>query len=172
MFLTSKELPEKYKNDVWEILSANDAEFLPPLSARYDTTQESLSGGKISAAGPKKYFESICCQNFIFAVEDGKVAGFLSYIPRYSVKTAEGEENCAYVSTVIVRPEFRKRGLTRGMYEELFKAESGKNTATRTWSTNAAHIGLLKKLGFDEVLRIENDRGAGIDTVYYIKRGK
>jgi hypothetical protein len=38
---------------------------------------------------------------------------------------------------------------------------------TRTWSTNASHLDLLDELGFDLIKRVEDDRGDGIDTVYY-----
>ena len=37
----------------------------------------------------------------------------------------------------------------------------------RTWSTNRAQAHLMPELGFEEVLRLPNDRGCGVDTVYY-----
>ena len=38
---------------------------------------------------------------------------------------------------------------------------------TRTWDSNDRHLDLLSDLGFELLTRIEDDRGEGIDTVYY-----
>ena len=43
----------------------------------------------------------------------------------------------------------------------------GRPIALRTWSTNAAQLRLMEKLGFTCVLRLPDDRGPGVDTVYY-----
>jgi RimJ/RimL family protein N-acetyltransferase len=57
------------------------------------------------------------------------------------------------------------------MYEHLFfTLFPTHHLFTRTWSTNAAHIAILGKFGFSQIARIENDRGEGIDTVYFAKK--
>ena len=38
----------------------------------------------------------------------------------------------------------------------------------RTWSTNAAQMHLMGKLGYVERARLVDDRGEGVDTVYYV----
>ena len=40
---------------------------------------------------------------------------------------------------------------------------------TRTWSTNASQMNILPKMQFCELERIPNDRGDGIDTVYFCR---
>jgi ribosomal protein S18 acetylase RimI-like enzyme len=57
------------------------------------------------------------------------------------------------------------------MYDHLFNEKyADRNIFTRTWSTNTAHISILKKYNFREIHRIENDRGEGIDTVYFSRK--
>jgi len=40
---------------------------------------------------------------------------------------------------------------------------------TGTWSTNKAHISLLRKAGFQTLITKMDDRGIGIDAVYFIR---
>lgn len=44
-----------------------------------------------------------------------------------------------------------------------------KKLKTRTWSTNDAHIHILQSIGFVMVKNIDNDRGIGINTLYFEK---
>ena len=52
------------------------------------------------------------------------------------------------------------------LFDDIFPDRS---IFTRTWSTNAAHIKILDKFNFEIIKCIENDRGDGIDTVYFAK---
>ena len=74
-----------------------------------------------------------------------------------------------YISTLLVTPCGRGQGLTRKMYEFLFNEYKNANVFTRTWSTNEAHIKILLGFGFETIKVLENDRGNGIDTVYFKK---
>lgn len=168
-FLRLKRLTKKYQDDVWKLLSDADGEFIPPLSSREKTTQAALLPGKGDARGPVSYFEQMIRQAFILAVKDGRVNGFLTYIPDHVLLIDGREVTCNYISTIVVEPESRKQGLTRRMYDELFRISKGRKVATRTWSTNDAHLSLLKKMGFQLINTIPDDRGPGIDTVYYLK---
>ena len=82
-----------------------------------------------------------------------------------------GEEDLPniYISTLLVSPEGRGKGLTSKMYEILFAEYENANIFTRTWSTNEAHIKILSKFGFEAMLILKNDRGNGIDTIYFKK---
>ena len=54
------------------------------------------------------------------------------------------------------------------MYEHLFDTLRPRHSCfTRTWSTNAAHIAILTRMGFSLTKRVENDRAIGIDSVYF-----
>jgi len=169
MIIINESLTERQKNDVWELIKASDTEFVPPLSSRVDTTQTDLHG-KSEKKEPTEYFESLLEQSFVLSVEDGRVIGFLSFRPDHRLKNEHGLDLiCNYVSTIIVAKDQRRKGYTENMYRALIRSTRGKTIATRTWSQNTAHILLLEKLGFELLMRIPDDRGEGIDTVYYAK---
>ena len=54
----------------------------------------------------------------------------------------------------------------------LFKEYEHMNIFTRTWSTNAVHIRILSKFEFETLHVLKDHRGAGIDTIYFVKRPK
>ena len=97
--------------------------------------------------------------------------GFLSFRPDYVADVFQDQLPCAYVSTIVVRKDARRKGITSQLYEDPLSGEYHKSdhVATRTWSENQGHISLLEKEGFDLMLCIPNDRGIGIDTVYFRK---
>ena len=164
-----KKLNPKYREDVWKLLKDADNEFVPPLSSREKTTQASLSPREGNADGPVKYFEQMLGQSFVLALKDGRVNGFLTYIPSHELALQDQSIRCNYISTIIVEPASRRQGITRRMYGALFRKETGLPVATRTWSTNFEHLSLLEKMDFQLVKRLADDRGPGIDTVYYVK---
>ena len=161
----------------WEILVEADTSFIPPLSARTSGTQTDFAPASAGTAlGPQQYFESLQDQHIIVArakTSDMALAGFMSFRRSYSLPYDHSTTVYHYVTTVIVRPAFRGHRITQRMYRTLQKAAAqlGEGVATRTWSTNSAHIGLLSALGFTEAHRIPDDRGQGVDTVYFVKSG-
>lgn len=181
MIIKAGILSEKQKKEIWQILVDADKEFIPPLSSRNDTTQKKLIPQENSSTVPESYFHEMLNQSFILCIEEGeeniadeasetgRVTGFLSYRRDHKLVIDGKEYISDYVSTIIVAPEVRNMGYTQKMYEALFEAEPGKSYSTRTWSTNHAHIHILEKLGFELKLSIKDDRGEGIDTVYYVK---
>ncbi len=168
-FLHGDRLRE-YEDELLSILTQCDEEFVPPLSARSSTTQSDLSGAEKASNGVMDYFEGMKKQKTLMATENGKLIAFVSYKENFtSDKIPEEDLPNIYVSTLIVHPDGRGKGLTRKMYEILFKEYENANVFTRTWSTNAAHIRILSKFGFEEIHVLKNDRGKGIDTVYFKK---
>lgn len=149
-----------------KMLELCDREFVPPLSGRTSTTQ----GGFIAAdgTGVDAYLQAMLAQPGILALEEGRVAAFLSYRENYSCDhiSADSFPNC-YISTVIVHPDFRGKGILRLFYETILQKFSHCGIYTRTWSTNAAQEHVLARFGFAELCRIPDHRGPGIDTVYY-----
>lgn len=168
-------LSEKQKNEIWELLRAYDREFIPPLSAR-NSAFKKIPGGDgnltINEDGPVVYFDEILNYKFVLALLDGKVVGFMTYIPNHTVEV-EGKEPfvAEYASTAIVSSECRGQGAMKRFYQTIIDENPGKNVATRTWSGNAAHLNVLAKHGFELHATLKDDRGPGIDTVYYIRRG-
>ncbi|MBQ9984796.1 MAG: GNAT family N-acetyltransferase [Oscillospiraceae bacterium] len=166
-------LDEEQKKGIWELLKAYDREFIPPLSARNSAFKKIPSGIlELNEEGPVVYFNEILNYKFVLALLDRKIVGFMSYIPDHVVDV-EGYESfvAEYASTAIVTPECRGHGAMQRFYQAIIDENPGKNVATRTWSGNAAHLHVLEKHGFELYATLKDDRGPGIDTVYYIRRG-
>jgi len=162
---------EAFASQMLEMLTASDREFIPPLSARSSTTQKDLSGGESSPEGIQLYFGEMKKQQILGAFEEERLLGWISYRENYTCPEI-GEDTLPniYLSTLVSRPEARGRGLTRSLYDHLFHTLCpDRNVFTRTWSTNAIHIRILEKFGFRLLCRKVNDRGNGIDTVYFRK---
>lgn len=169
--IETQTLTSFYEKDIWDLLVLADNEFVPSLSSRNSTLQTSFEETESPHQDkPVAYFEIIKQQNFILALKDDKVIGFLSYIPDYILPFSYMDEEIAtqYVSTIIVAPQFRGQNITQMLYKKLIDEKSC--IATRTWSTNNAHINILRKLKFELVKTLPNDRGRGIDTLYFLKK--
>ena len=162
--------PQKlqYKAALLEILTQNDTAFVPPLSQRTGTTQTNF-GQQHNPNGVADYLEQMLTQQIIGVFLEEKLVGFVSYI-----ENREAEDFILpniYLSTLVLQPETRGMGITKKLYHHLFnELYLERNIYTRTWSTNIAHIKILQGFDFAELKRIPNDRGKGIDTVYYYKR--
>ena len=166
--LTPREQADYY-DQFLEMLYGADKQFVPPLSARSSTTQQDLTGTESVEDGILQYFEQMKTQRFMAALEDGKVLGFVSYKEDYTCEAFDKTPNI-YLSTLVVRPEGRGRGLTRAIYRRLFDAYARGYIFTRTWHTNDIHIRILGDFGFETLQVLENHRGPGIHTVYFLKK--
>lgn len=159
---------EQYRTDILEMLRYSDREFVPPLSARSSTTQADLSGEGTSADGVVPYFREMLKQQILGAFEDGVLLAFVSFRENYTNENISAICPNIYLSTLVMRPEARGKHLTVHMYEHLFyRLYPERNVYTRTWSTNMAHITILGKFGFRELCKLIDDRGPGVDTVYF-----
>ena len=149
-----------------------DAEFVPPLSKRRSTTQNNLTG-EGAENGIEAYFSEMIKQDITGVFENNELIGFVSYRKNYTSEIIFSSElPNIYISTLVLSRQSRGRGITKELYSYLFNTLFPESSIfTRTWSTNIAHTRILSYFGFSELLRIENDRGDGIDTVYY-KREK
>lgn len=169
------------------LLRWGDEQFVPPLSARHSSTQSDLAPHEAAADHTiDDYYRALLEQRFLLAVDDGAdgngadgngstdgkrtLAGFMSYRPDYACEYVDGGV-CTYVSTILVAEAYRCAHLTERMYRALFTLPdvTGTVVATRTWSKNGAHLHILRKMGFSLIKTLPDDRGPGIDTVYYAK---
>lgn len=161
---------QRIYTDAYSMLSAADDEFVPPLSSRSSSTQRDLSGGEKNSDGIRMYFEQLKMQRFAAAFEDGALIAFVSYKENYTCPEIPPEElPNIYISTLVASPVSRGKGVTKALYTHLFSAYQSANVFTRTWSTNFAHIKILQGFGFETVKVLKDDRGSGIDTVYFKK---
>lgn len=162
--------PRQYGADVRELLVETDDEFVPPLSSREGPTQTHSLDESVND-DIEDYHERCMEQEFVVAVADGTVVGFLSFRTGYEIDALDGFVPSNYVSTIVVHPDHRREGLARRMYHTILtdvpEEVGDPYVTTRTWSENDGHRTLLEELGFETVTTIPNDRGEGIHTVYY-----
>ena len=162
---------ELFKNDIIKILTEADNDFVPPLSKRSSTIDKSFSSEAVNCGGIESYFAEMRKQEIMAVFENGEIIGFVSYRLNFSCdEIAECDSHNLYVSTLVLSGNARGKGITKKLYSYVFnELYPDRNIFTRTWSTNLAHVKILKSFGFDELVRKIDDRGKGIDTVYYKK---
>lgn len=167
--LMDAEKKQTYRKDLLAMLEYSDGEFVPPLSSRSSTVQKGLTGDASNAEGVMPYFEEMLKQRILGAFEDGILQAFVSFREDYTNDIIlQSQQPNIYLSTLVMRPEARGKRLTVRLYAHLFnELYPRSHIFTRTWSTNMAHITILGKFGFREVCRLPDDRGLGIDTVYF-----
>ncbi len=174
LILLNEEQKKIYKDDILELMKICDKDFVPPMSQRFSPFQTDLKPSSEDVEnGILRYFNSMMKETVLCVIEDGQLLGFVTYVEniKYSTVITEKDSPNIYICTLIVNPKARGKGLTYVMYNYLFNEKfADRHLFTRTWSTNMAHISILKRYGFEEIHRIENDRGEGIDTVYFGKR--
>lgn len=153
--LTVEVVPARLE-EVEFLIEKYEGEFVPPLSKRPS------AGGGLEGGSLREYINSLSSAKIFAAKKDGRVIGCLCYkmqaLPFVS-------KPVPLVSTVIVEKPFRSAGVGKTLYQKVIS--ENKELYVRTWNTNTNHIKLLESLGFQEVYRIENHRGEGIDTVYW-----
>ena len=167
--LLSDSQKNQYKDALMDILAQNDTAFVPPLSSRTGTTQNAFQN-KENSSGIQNYLTQMLGQQILGVFLEEKLVGFVSYIEDRVTDVFDVLPNI-YISTLVLQPETRGMGITKKLYHHLFNEMYPTcSIYTRTWSTKIAHIKILQSFGFAELKRIPNDRGAGIDTVYYCKK--
>ena len=166
-----KDLSPIYEKDILAILMECDKEFVPRLSTRDSVVTTNFSSKKpffkSRAHALKDYFNELKEQNFLLLVDSGRVVGLLAYKLNYFSEIIPDSCNNVYISLVIMRSEYRRRGLSRSLLESLFNYYPDRPVFIRTWSTNNPQISMLRGLLFTIVERIPNDRRKGVDTVYF-----
>lgn len=162
---------EKYYEQIFEMMIAGDNDFIPPLSARSSTTQKDLTASQGSIEGLKSYFEEMKKQRFMVCLDGEILVSFVSFKENFTNDKIHDEDlPNIYLSTLIMRPEYRGQKVTQTLYGTLFDIYKDSGVFTRTWSTNVPHIKILSKFDFETIATLKDDRGEGIDTIYFAKR--
>ena len=174
---------ENYINDILDILTECDKEFIPSLSSRSSTEQTdfiTIENKNINNK-PLKYLNKVVEQNNILVIDNGTIIAFMSFIHNYKSEFFNNDnfqDINNYISTICVRKNFRNQGIAEILYEyienNLPKDIKSQYVSTRTWSTNIPHISLLKKRNYEITHISKDDRalpnGDKIDTFYFGKR--
>lgn len=160
-----------YALGIFKLLVAGDVDFVPWLSSRGSTIQKKLTPGKVGVMNLIDYYNAMTEQSVIVAEDCGRVLGFISYRKDFrNADIPESQDTNIYVSTIITDRDSRGKGIGRGLYHKLMSMYPGAFIYTRTWSANITHINLLNSMDFKLLCEIKDDRGKGINTVYYGKR--
>lgn len=159
----------QYYDKLLEILTKLDNEFVPPLSQRPSKVAADLQDKSAPQGSVREYLDEILKNEKILgAFHDDHLVGIVAFLENAEFDMLQTPN--IYICTVVVSPEARGMGLTKKAYNYLFhELYSDRNIYTRTWSTNIAHCKILDSFGFAELKRIPNDRGEGVDTVYFAK---
>lgn len=170
--LFSAEDKEKYKAQLLRMLTEADNDFLPPLSQRNvdpETNRNTFS--KVSSEkNIGNYCDGMLHEAVLGVFEEGELCGFVSFAENLRNEIITETPNI-YIGTAVISEKLRGRGTLTRTYDYLFNTLfPERNLFTRTWSTNAAHIRVLEKFGFEKLKTIPNDRGDGIDTIYFAKK--
>ena len=160
----------RHAQAIRNLLKRTDHEFHPPLSHRDGPTQ--TSDLTPDAAGSlDEYLRDLLDQPVLLVVDGAALRGVLAFKSGYETPELAGYTPATYVSTLVVDPDSRREGHARRLYHALFEAVPAGTldsfVATRTWSENEGHLGLLDELGFERVWTLPDDRGDEIYTVYY-----
>lgn len=154
-----------------DLLVEVDNEFVPPLSWRDSATVRD-SAVVIDGVRPDWYVRQALARPCLVAFQENEFAGFMSFLPQHDEPNLDCNNLSTYVVTVATHRRFRRQGVARTLYRAAFALPAefaSPFITTRTWSANVVHIGLLERLDFHEVKRLKDDRGVGIDTVYYAR---
>ncbi len=163
---------EAASDDVWGLISALDREFVPSLSSRTDTTEHDLTKETIWG-GPISFYDTVMKERIILATVDDKVVGIMTFIPHYEEEMLAKWSPSTYASTTGILPAYRRLGIAKALNDalETLPPDLASPWITRrTWSTNVANLTLLKSRNFEEVIRLKDHRGPGIDTIYLARR--
>ena len=165
--------PAPYKEGIRRLFDESDEEFVPALTSE-NRTGVSRSDGEEWFTSIEEYVRAALDGRLVVAVDDGTVVGVLIFKRIDDMGDLREYTPTDYVTELVVGSEHRGQGVGTSMYELLIEdsaADDGcASVSTKTWSTNHAHLSILDSLGFECVKRIPDDRGEGIDTVYYARR--
>lgn len=140
-----------------------------------DGPQKRHSGGgtgRRHGAEPTVYFDEMIGQEFILAFdEEENTAGFMTFKKDYTCDALRDFGTSLYITTICVKKELRKQHIMSGLYDCMEKTAAKAcgcpRISTRTWSENEAHMKGLQHRGYRLLAVLKDDRGPGIDTVYY-----
>jgi ribosomal protein S18 acetylase RimI-like enzyme len=105
--------------------------------------------------------------NIIYIKEKGKIIAMITYF-YFNEKF-----NSAYIDTISIIKDHRRKGLGKMLIDKCLKDLKSKDIGLvklRTWSTNEITTRFYPKIGFKVSKVVKNDRGKGIDSIYYEKK--
>lgn len=154
--ITIRRATTKDFNKLINFFNIVDKDFVPPISER----------GSI-AEYVKDMIKGKDCYAVILENPNKGIEGTISFREHWKGRTS------AHIQWIAVHPKYRHIGIANLLLTEalnLLKQDKIKLVSTRTWSTNTASINLWREAGFKKIKVVKNDRGPGIDSIYFEKK--
>ena len=142
-----------------------DGDFVPLCPGATGSVRSSATSALRPGRTSRSYVDSLLeLAHLVVLVQDELLVGYCAY---YWPWMWRGTEH-VYVSTAVVAPSHRGRGLSTRTGRRVVAHALRRRVPllAKTWSTNQASMGALARWGrVDKIVR--DERGAGIDTVYW-----
>lgn len=163
--LRSGHLPEPLARQLLALTRRCDGDFVPLCPGATGSVRSSATSALRPGRTSRSYVDSLLeLAHLVVLVQDERLVGYCAY---YWPWMWRGTEH-VYVSTAVVAPSHRGRGLSTRMGRRVVAHALRRRVPllAKTWSTNQASMGALARWGrVDKIVR--DERGAGIDTVYW-----
>lgn len=170
--VTLADEPAEYEEGLRRLLDSADEEFVPDLTAE-NRTGVTRSNDEEWFTSIDEYVQAALDRQLIAALDGDRVVGIMIFEAIDEMDDLEEYTPTNYVTELVVERDYRGQGIATKMYETILEELPADyqlaSVSTKTWSTNDDHISILDSLGFECVKRIPDDRGEGIDTVYYAR---
>lgn len=161
----SGHFPEPLARQLLALTRRCDGDFVPLCPGATGSVRSSATSALRPGRTSRSYVDSLLeLAHLVVLVQDERLVGYCAY---YWPWMWRGTEH-VYVSTAVVAPSHRGRGLSTRMGRRVVARALRRRVPllAKTWSTNQASMGALARWGrVDKIVR--DERGAGIDTVYW-----
>ncbi|WP_292466515.1 GNAT family N-acetyltransferase [Methanolobus sp.] len=140
-----------------------DNDFHPPLSEREGGISERIDVGLDTSKA--NFFVARLKERDSSDHIDG-IVGMVGYTMNWK------SGDTAYINFLATNPLYRNYGISRNLclrLEDKLKKQDFKTIYLCTWSSNPAAIYFYEKLGYYAYSVVLDDRGRGINTIYYKK---
>lgn len=163
--LRSGHLPEPLARQLLALTRRCDGDFVPLCPGATGSVRSSATSALRPGRTSRSYVDSLLeLAHLVVLVQDERLVSYCAY---YWPWMWRGTEH-VYVSTAVVAPSHRGRGLSTRTGRRVVARALRRRVPllAKTWSTNQASMGALARWGrVDKIVR--DERGAGIDTVYW-----
>ena len=163
--LRSGHLPEPLARQLLALTRRCDGDFVPLCPGATGSVRSSATSALRPGRTSRSYVDSrLERAHLVVLVQDERLVG---YCADYWPWMWRGTEH-VYVSTAVVAPSHRGRGLSTRMGRRVVAHALRRRVPllAKTWSTNQASMGALARWGRVDK-NVRDERGAGIDTVYW-----
>lgn len=157
-----------YKQKLLSLLLACDDDFFPTISAKRNPHD-----GK-KETGLRIYMDEKKDYHYLLVWDEGRLIAFSNFVLDFTIPCFPDYPKSLHIDTVCVERAYRNQGIGKRIYqyyeEMLPDAFRATYYTLETSSINKPQIKLMEKFQYEIICRITDDRGKGIDTIYFGKK--